>query len=87
MKNNFSENRLQILCKCQEYSGICHTINYLLIGLLMPYCEILSSRFFTYRPRKLGLYFKTTGFKYSSISQYNNALVNSKDENIFRYHC
>ena len=42
VKNNFSENCLQILGECSEYFRFCHLINNLLTGFLVPYREILS---------------------------------------------
>ena len=46
----------------------------------MPHSEILSSRFLTHGPRKLGLYFKTLGFKYYLMVWPMDWLINSKDE-------
>ena len=45
MKNNFSENCLEILGEFSGYFHFRHIISYLLTGLLVPYSEILSPRF------------------------------------------
>ena len=37
------ENCRQILVECSDYFRICHKINYLLTGLLVPYREILTA--------------------------------------------
>ena len=79
VKNNFSDNCQQIVGECLEYFRFFHIINYLLTGLLVPYSEILSPRFFTHRPRKLS---PDTSKPRLSISQYSPYiwLINSKLE-------
>ena len=45
VKNRFSKNCRQILLECSEYFRFCYIINYLLIGLFVPYRETLIPRF------------------------------------------
>ena len=68
MKNYFLENCREILGEFSEYFRFRHIISCLLTGLLVPYHEILSPRFFTHGSRKLSPYFKTSGLVFQGTA-------------------
>ena len=87
MKNIFSENCRQIVGQRLEYFRFCHVINYLLTGLLVPYREILSPRFFMHGPRKLCPYFKTSGLVFHGTALAPIRLINSNSFFLYELFC